>query len=76
MGSIHADGLGSRLKTRFKKKQINADVHPRRLTWILKIAIFEITRDPGSPSENGFVEPINTTRFGGDLTPLAHHLRM
>ena len=28
-----------------------------------------VARDPGSPFENGFMEPIKTMRFGGDWTP-------
>ena len=32
-------------------------------------------RDPITETENGFMGYLNTFRFGGDYTPLAHHLR-
>ncbi len=31
--------------------------------------LFKITRDPATPSENGFMEPKYYMRFGGDWTP-------
>ena len=35
-----------------------------------------IPRDPGSPSENGFMEPKYSAFRFGDWTPLAHQLRI
>ena len=50
-------------------KQYGAVPKPRTLGWL-----FFCPRDPGSPKLRMVSWNLNTLRFGGDCTPLAHHL--